>query len=268
VISRAGLAFAIVAFVSSISPAATSKQYNITKDAQAVAVAAKAFAAMGGTQALLSYQDSQATGTLTVYPQGSTPVNYPITIKTKTTQLTRVEVQESKGTNIRILNTGQAAIQRPDGTVIQLLMNNTFAERVRYIPLLSILAEYSDSDIQLLYQGTSQVNGQSTDSIATSLVPTTDSNQAPIYASMTQASFYVDQSTSMVDKIQYNNFSENDPAASELVEVYFAKYQTINGMSVPYQITTYSDGVLESEVVLQSIDFNVGLPDSDFTLPK
>ncbi len=263
---RGSLAILIVLNMTAFAVAAGT-QLTITKDPQAVAVAQTALTAMGGVQALLSYQDSQAAGTVTVYG-GSTPVSYPITLKCKGTQETRVEVQKPSGTSVRIVNQGQGVIERPDGTVIHLLMNNTLAERVNHIPLLSILGESQNGNIQLLYQGVTQVNGQNTDSIAVSLVPTTDPVQGPIYASMTQSLFFIDQTTGLVDKIQFTNYAENDPTNTQKVEIYFGNYQTVNGMSVPLMQTINVNGVLDSTIVLTAISFNVGLPDSDFTLPQ
>lgn len=242
-------------------------QYKITKDVQAMAVAATAFTVLGGTQALLTYQDSLATGTLTVYWTKS-PVSYPITLMCKGTQETRTELQLPKGTNVRILNQGQAALQRPDGTVVHLLMNNTIAERVTHIPLLTIISEYLNANTSVKYQGTAQVNGQNADVVTISLVPTTDPVQGPQYDSMTQTTFYLDQSTGFLDKIQYSSFGENDPNSTETIEVYFGKYQTINGMAIPFEQTTYVDGNLESDLILNAVNFNVGLLDSDFVLPQ
>jgi outer membrane lipoprotein-sorting protein len=213
---------------------------------------------------LLSYQDSQAIGTMTL----SDGTSYPITIKTKGTQETRVELQKSKGPAVRIVNQGTGVIERPNGSVLWLQTNNTLAEYVHHIPLLSILSDYQNAaSIQLVYQGVTQVNGQNTDAIAVSFVPTTDPVQGPIYASMTQTTFYVDQATGLVDKIQYTNFSENDTTSTQSIEIYFSNYQVISGISAPFTQTVYIGGSLDSTVVLTSISFNVGLPDSDFTLP-
>jgi hypothetical protein len=128
-----------------------AQQATNSKDPQAVAIAAKALAAMGA-QALPSYQDTVATGTLTVYVNGLS-VKYPITIKCKGMQETRVEVGMEKGINVRIMNAGKAVIQRPDGTIRVLSSNNTIAERVNHIPLLSILAEYDSTNVSLQYVG-------------------------------------------------------------------------------------------------------------------
>jgi hypothetical protein len=103
--------------------------FKVTKDAQAMTVAATAFTAMGGTQAFLTYQDALASGTYTSY-LGGTPSSYPIVFKSKGTQETRVELQKEKGTNVRIVNTGQGVLEKPDGTFQSLATDNTLAERV------------------------------------------------------------------------------------------------------------------------------------------
>src|ERR1700716_2906458 len=102
--------------VACSSSAVAASKYVLKQDPQAVAVATAAFAAMGGAQAIAGYQDSLASGNVTI-SSGDTPVSYPITIKSKGLRATRVELQMPKGTNLRIVNQGQGAIVRPDGTV-------------------------------------------------------------------------------------------------------------------------------------------------------
>jgi hypothetical protein len=222
---------------------------------------------MGGAAAIAGYQDSQASATYTLY-QGTTSVSWPVTLKSKGTQESRSDTQKSSGTVTRIVNQGQGVIERPDGTVQWLITNNTLAEYVSFIPLLSILSNYQTAaTVQLVYQGVTQVNGQNADAIAVSYVPTTDPVQGPVYASMTQIVFYVDQSTSVIDEIQYTNYSEND-STTQSITVFYSNYQSVNGMLVPYSQTTYADGTLESMLTINSITFNVGLSDSDFNLPS
>jgi outer membrane lipoprotein-sorting protein len=125
-----------------------------------------------------------------------------------------------------------------------------------------------DSDTNLSYQGTADVNGQTADVVAISLVPTTDATQAQWYVANIQVLLFADQESGTVSKIQYTNFGETNPDDQQKIEVYFNKYQPVNGISVPFDVITYADGVLASEVVLTSIAFNTGIPDSEFQLPK
>src|SRR5882724_5545091 len=126
-----------------------ASKYVVKKDPQAVAVAQAAFAAMGGPQAVLGYQDSSSFGTVTIYA-GDNAVSYPITVKSRGLRETRVELQLPKGANVRIANQGQGAIIRPDGSIKSLDSNNTFYEHVNHVPLLSVLAEYASGNVNLL----------------------------------------------------------------------------------------------------------------------
>src|SRR5947209_6804285 len=176
--------------------AASTKKYVLKVDPQALAVAQAAFTAMGGTQAVTGYADSLSSGTATIYFGGSS-VSYPITTKSKGLRETRVELQESKGTNVRIVNQGQGAIVRPDGSTKKLYSNNTFYEHVNHLPLLSVLSEFANGNVNLLYKGVAQVSGQSDDVIEIDFVPNLDPVQGPIFASMNQTLFFVNQTTKL-----------------------------------------------------------------------
>jgi hypothetical protein len=247
---------------------AEKKPFEIIKDPTAVAIAETAVNAMGGQQAILGYQDSLATGTLTIY-HGESPTSFPIILKSKGTHETRVEMQMPNGMNIRIMKEGRAAIQKPDGTVRKLALNNLVGERVGHIPLLSLLAEYQSSKVSLAFRGSAQVNGQTTKIIALSFVPHADSTQGSFFSSITQTLFYIDNTTGLVDKIQYENYEQgNSQQHHRTIEEYFTGYQNVGGIVVPFRQTSFDNGKPEDDLVLKSVTFNVGLADSDFTVPQ
>jgi hypothetical protein len=255
----------VVAFSSDVL--AASKQYILTQDPQAVAVAKAAFMAMGGPQALAGYQDSLSSGTITIYSGGS-PVSYPIILKSKGLWETRVELQKPSGTNVRIANQGQGAILRPDGSVKTLNSNNTFYEHVNHVPLLSLLAEYANGHVNLLCKGMQQVQGQAEDVIEVDFVPNLDPVQGPIFASMSRTLFFVNQSTRLVDKIQSTPFYEGSDKNTFTEEIYLADYRSVNGLLVPFHQAVFFDGQLDTDLKFTSVSFNVGLSDSDFALPQ
>jgi hypothetical protein len=244
-----------------------ASKYVVKQDGQAIAVAQAAFAAMGGAPAVAGYQDSLASGTVTI-STGGNPVSYPITMKSKGLRETRVELQMPKGTNVRIVNQGQGGIVKPDGTIKALYSNNTFAEHVNHVPVLSLLAEFANGNVNLLYQGVAQVQGQSEDVIEVDFVPNLDPAEAPIFASMSRTLYYVNQSTRLVDKTQRSAFAEGDLNSTFTEEVYLADYRSVNGLLVPFHQTIFIDGQLDSDFVFASVVFNVGLLDSEFTVPQ
>ncbi len=243
--------------IAASTHAAAASKYRVTQDPQAVAVAQAAFTAMGGAQAVAGYQDSLAS-----------PVSYPITMKSKGLRETRVELQMPKGANVRIVNQGQGAILRPDGSVKSLFSNNTFAEHVNHVPALSILAEYANGNVNLLYQGVQQVQGQSEDVIEVDFVPNLDPVQAPHFASMSRTLFFVNQSTKLVDKIQSTPFYEGAAKDTFTEEVYLADYRSVNGLLVPFRQTVFINGNLDSDITFTSVNLNVGLSDAEFALPQ
>jgi hypothetical protein len=253
--------------ISSISVFGAAKQYQLQVDPQALVVAQATFAAMGGVQALGVYQDSVSSGTVTCYSEAS-PISYSITLKSKGLRKTRVELQLPKGLNVRIANGGQAAIVRPDGSIKQLSSNNTFYEHVNHVPLLSLLSEYAGGNVNLLYKGTGQVQGQSENIIEIDYVPNLDPVQGPILASMSRTLFFVNQSTNLVDKIQSTPVYEGSDKNTYTEEVYLSGYQSVVGMLVPSRQTVFVNGQLDSDFQFSSITGNVGLPDSEFSLPQ
>jgi hypothetical protein len=230
-----------------------------TKDPQAVAIVQGTVAAMGGVQALLQYQDSLCSGTITL-KFGSNLATYPITFKSKGLQQTRVETQLPKGTLIRIANQGQGVIVRPDGSIKALWANNTISERVNHLPLFSILAEYSNDNISLSYKGVAAIQGQSDDMVEVEIL---SNNQDPI-----QTVFFINQSNGLVDKIQSISFNEGDSKAAVNEELYLSDYRLVSGIQVPFIQILFVDGKAHSQVDLTSAAFNVGLLDSEFALPK
>lgn len=255
----------VIPVVSTNLPAAN--KYVVKQDAQAIAVAKAAFDAMGGVKAFLDYQDSVATGTVTIY-SGGNPVSCSITIKSKGLRQTRAELQMEKGTNVRIVSKGQGAIIRPDGRVKILDSNNTFYEHVNHLPLLSVLAEYGGGHVNLIYQGTAVVQGQAEDVVEIDFVPDLSPGGGPIFAAKSRILFFVNQATRLVDKTQRATFFEGDPTNTFSEESYYEDYRSVNGMLVPFHQTVFIDGKLDSDLKLTSLDFNVGVSDSDFVVPE
>jgi hypothetical protein len=64
------------------------------------------------------------------------------------------------------VNQGKGVIEQPDGTIRQLLMNNTLVERANHIPIFSLLADFQDPTVGIENLGTVQINGVDTSAVA------------------------------------------------------------------------------------------------------
>lgn len=225
--------------VFGFSPRLNSQQSvsTVQRDTQAISLAQQSLAAMGGAHALL-LKDSVATGQAQIFKLDGTSTVFPITKKSVGTGTVRTELQRPEGTQVRIVNNGAATIQRANGSVRSLLTNNTIAERVEHIPALSLLSDWANASMELTYIGPDSVNGQPADVLSISYIPP-GVQDANLWRNMTRTLFYVDRATAFVSKIQYQNVAENNTNLSEKVEIFFSKYQAVNGVLVPFQQSTY-----------------------------
>jgi hypothetical protein len=243
-------------------PCTALAQQNST----AVAIATRALSAMGSTPGAASPTDSRASGVLTMYFQP--PLQMNIMLESKGLTQTRAQVQLPTGTSIRIVNGGHGAIQNADGSVRQLVQVNLFAERVGHIPAFSLLAEIQNPAAMVELIDSSVTNSTPDDVIAVSLGQSPDPEQINIQRRISRTIFYVDHASGLVDKIQYIRFTElPHPGIPARIEQSFSDYRNVGGISVPFHNATTCDGRLESDLQLNSVSFNVGVPDADFTLP-
>ena len=257
------LLFSLVASVAMVaaqtsvtSTTTTTTASAITKDPQAIALAVKVLGAMGGAQAIATIADSRASGTFTIATDAASP--YPITLETQGTQKVRTTLTRPSGNNVRILNGGVAAVIHADGSVRTLDANNTMAQRVDHIPLLSLISEYQNGNIEV-------TSGPVPNSFAVTMIPQTA--MADYYRGLTKTIFTVDPNSGLITSMQLTAHGEGSMTNTYQVQVVYANYQTVNGVMVPFHQTTYENGTMTTDLVLNSIAFNVGVPDSDFTLP-
>ncbi len=83
----------------------------------------------------------------------------------------RVEVQQPKGTSIRIVNGSSGLVHLANGKTIRLLTNNLIAERISYIPVLTILSEYASPNVELKYVSSATVGSSTADTISLNVLP-------------------------------------------------------------------------------------------------
>jgi hypothetical protein len=233
-----------------------------TKDPTAVALAQKALAAMGAS--VSTYQDSVVTGTLTTHADygGGT---LGIVIKSKGLWNVRSEIKRAAGTDVYVTDGPKGCLTRATGETQPTAFSNTYAEPIHHIPALSILADYSDSNVNVQYAGTGAVNGQLTDVIAISAAAAAAPAGFDSLAA-TQNVFYIARDSGLVIKAQYKHFSDNDSDGALKHEVYFSDYRNVGGLMVPFRVDTYVAGRLSTAMTLTSAALNVGLSSTDFAV--
>lgn len=256
--------FLVASSFSSFAQSQSSTQAPI-RDPHAIALASRSLAAMGAPSAS-PQTNSRATGLLTM--QFDTPVTANVVFESKGLTESRGEMQQPNGTSIRVLQGGQAAIKNADGSIRRLNQVNTFCEHVGYIPAFSLLAEVPNAAAQVELITSAGTNGSPDDVIAVSLGQSSDPGQVVIQQKLSRRLFYINSASGLVDKIEYTYYSDApNPGIPMSVQEIFSDYRNVAGIAVPFHRTTYLDGRLESDLQLNTVSFNVGIPDSDFVVP-
>jgi hypothetical protein len=253
------------------STAATTSPTSITaKDPAASLLAAKALAAMSALSAdQLQSVQTIATGSISIL--GAAP--QAITLKTRGTSQTRIELATGKGTITTILNADSGQRTSADSKVRRLREENTLGQRVTHIPALSLIAEAADAAMEIGAPDSSKDSfaGGAALSAANSFVLSSakgpgNALDAANRTAATRATFTLDPVTGLVTKLHYRQVAENDSNYTFDVDVEYSDYRIIGGLVIPFKQRSYVNGKLESELLLSSAAIITSLTDSDFAL--
>src|SRR5439155_25825506 len=123
----------------------------------------------------------------------------PIVLETQGTHKARTAVQRTNGISLRVMNGGAAAIQRADGSARTLLSKNSIGERISYLPVLSLVSEFQNANVEVTL-------GSVPNSFTLSYI--LDSAKADFYRTATKTIYTVDPVTGLITSMEITNFAE------------------------------------------------------------
>ena len=233
-------------------------------DPQALAYAAQSIAAMTGSVAIT---DVTLTGIVTWYGTDSGTV----TLQALGTGESRMDLALPEGTRteIRDAQTGVAIGKwiNPNSASGHFASQNCWTDAVWFFPVLGSLAPAQNA--VLSYVGAETRSGGSVQHLRSYLyqpvltptaVPTVGPQQ------LSTMDFYLDATTLLPVAIVYNEHPDKSWTANLPVEVEFANYQNIGGVTVPTHIQRYQQGSLVVDVTVSGATFNTGLSLSIFAV--
>ncbi len=235
----------------------------LTQDPQAVALIRQVLSAAG--QQVTASTITTTIGTIRL---GADTALYPIRIYTMGNDHVRSEIDRAGGTSIRILNAGKGTFTSASGTIRQLALINTIAERVEHIPFLSLLADQDTANLEFQYLGTAQLNGMTVHGIAVSWSQAATASDQQELLTRTKITYYIDPTTLDILQIQYSRSAEEDSNALFHYQIVYSNYRAIAGHPIPTTVTTYLNGGFVSELTVNSFEENGALPPSAFVLPE
>lgn len=227
------------------------------RDASAIATISAAIAALGGQTAVSQINDSVATGTTT--PQGQGSQSGTFTWKTLGAEF-RYETQIGSSAQIYVSGYGSPANSQ-NGTVASLPVHVALASPAFHLPALLLSRELNDSTYTLIAMGnTTLPNGQPVVQVRTI------SAAYPQYPPVTQQDWFFDPATNLPLRVAFSLPTTTSATDCTNSTADFAGYQDVSGILVPLMLVMTPEGSPSTTVSISTINFNVGLLSSDFTL--
>lgn len=248
------MAICICLVGAAVLPAQAQKP--VSRDSQALALLIQSLAINGGPASWL--QDTVAEGSI-AWPDGTVGT---IRLKTKGLDRLRSEVTIAGSQTISVTRAGSGNTNK-DGQRQDLPPWVTAYQRPIHLPALSRLADIANPQMNVLYVGLEEVNGLPAHHIRLFASPT-DETPAEIEEMISDFHLFLDSQTLLIVKTLSYDFSPEIIENRTLVATYFADFRPVGGLVIPHRIERYIYDEKHLEINLTAVQFNVGLPDSEF----
>lgn len=237
------------------------------QDPQAATILRGSLSAMGAwgylqgtlqTTSGVSVQDSLAKGTVSLWDGTSSS----ITLKTKGIGLVRSDLSMNGNETAVVANNGSGYVLR-GGSKSNLPLWVTKYRRAGHIPVLSRMADYAQPNTKLTYVGLETIAGASVHHIRISSLPT-DGTPPDLEDLISEFHVFIDATSMLPVKTLSFDLSAGAMQNRVPIETYFGDYRSIQGILVPFRVTRYLRGQKQMDIVLTSVQLNVGLSNADF----
>lgn len=250
----------LLSVCSSYFSAGLFAQSPPASDPQALTYAAQSIAAMTGT---VSISDVTLTGSVTWNGTDTGTA----TLKALGTGESRMDLVLPDGTRTEVRD---AQMGVPLGRWIDLnntsghfAAQNCWTDAAWFFPVLGSLA--AGQNVVLSYIGRENRSGGNVQHLRSYVYQWTQGPSARSQPFSTM-DFYLDATTMLPVAITYNEHPDNSWTTNLPVEVDFANYQNIGGVTVPTHIQRYQQGALMVDVTVSGAAFNTGLQLSIFAV--
>lgn len=228
------------------------------RDSAAVAAVQQAINALGGSAAVSQIFDAKVTGT--IIPANATsslmggsfvwddaPPEFLDTLQTST------DTREFASGH------GQPASEK-NGVVSALPPYMAQASLPVHLPGIVLAQLLANQNCSIKWVGSTTVSGHA--AVRVHMSVDTDA----VSSLVTPEDWYLDAVTGLPLRVEYRAPESHHPNDFSVEADEFSKFQTVNGLQIPYQITFYEDGTLKGVAIINSVAFNVGLSSSEFDL--
>lgn len=246
-------------------PFTAHSQQAAVKNPQAVALAAKAFAAVSGPT---SVNDVTLTGTATS-TAGSDVESGTVTLQALAGSGSRMDLNLSNSTRHEVRNlssnsTPQGYWVGSDGSSHAFSLHNCMTDAAWFAPQLTILSQLSNASLVASYIGEETRAGAPVQHLHFAL-QSASADPTGLIQSLTGEEVYLDATTFLPVAITFNAHPDSDAGINIAVEIDFSSYQSVNGVQVPFRIQKLINNGLVLDLTINSAKINQGLTAADFS---
>ncbi len=257
-ISRPALLFVPILLFSPVLAAQSPPR----RDAQALAILTRAYAAMRGP-AVQTISDLTISGRITAQ-RAQDSAQGTLVFKLIARNVHRVDVQIPGLVFSQIVN-GRRASRTENGKTKRLPYHAILDSCPDLFPVLSEIADLNNPVFQLVYLGTETLNGRAVEHIRVEKFFTDETPaNGKLLSAIDGADLFIDQTNFLLLKRSRRVPSIENLKSTVLVEQVFSNYQLFGGVLVPQTVTTYVRGQKISDIAVTSVALNTGLSPTEF----
>jgi hypothetical protein len=226
------------------------------KDPQALAAILESLSTMGS--GATKVVDTMAEGII----QRADGMAGSIRLKTKIPGRLRVEIVYPDQTITNIFNDG-FGVSEVDGKRRAFPLWAATHQGIEHLPILSRMTGYGLINLRIVRVGVETVSGRSCLHVLFYSVPG-DDTPAEIERLISEFHLYIDRQSHLIIKTLSFQFSPDAIENRSEVETYFDDYRSVQGVLVPFHLIRFVSGQKDSEILVNTIEFNSSISDSEF----
>jgi hypothetical protein len=230
------------------------------RDPQALTLLAQSTAAMGG-RTLAAINDTRTTLQATTYSSGAATVSTEIRTTLGTTNL-RVDWTDDDGAHSFAMDS-QSASAKDGSDPARFVSRKALSDGgISHLPLLSILADWSNPGTQLEYVGMEKIAAAQVHHIRLKRPPLV-SELAELEA---PADLYFDSQTLFLVRLVHVIRPPGNLRKTESLEIDYSDYRFTSGLAVPFHVSLSLRGSVIRDLQVTDFAVNRGTQAADFLL--
>jgi hypothetical protein len=246
-------------------PFTAQSQQVAVQNPQAVALAAKALAALSGPTAV---NDITLTGTAT-RTAGSDIESGTVVLKALAGSYSRMDLSLSNDARHEVRNLSPNSVPQgywiaSDGSQQPFLLHNCMTDAAWFAPQLTVLSQLSNPNLVASYVD-QENRGEATVQHLHFAFQSASPDPTGLFQGLSAEEVYLDASTFLPVAVAFNAHPDNDASINIAVEIDFSDYQSVNGALVPFRIQKFINNGLVLDLTINSAKINQGLTAADFS---